>query len=82
MKNQLKLKKIKLEEEEVDVDDSGKDWVHSLSLSNKETILDFRGWICSDIMNQSLQIIADQFPHINGLQMTNLAPIFDSKSDS
>ena len=33
-------------------------------------------------MNQSLQIIADQFPHINGLQMTNLAPIFDTKSDS
>ena len=80
MKNQLKLKKIKLEVEEVD--DSGKDWVHSLKLSHKETILDPKGWICSDVMNQSLQIIADQFPHINGLQMTNLAPIFDSKSDS
>ena len=67
---------------EVDVDDSGKDWVHSLKLSHKETILDPRGWICSDIMNHSLQIIADQFHHINGLQMTNFAPIFDTKSDS
>ena len=33
-------------------------------------------------MNQSLQIIADHFPHINGLQMTILAPIFYTKSDS
>ena len=66
---------------EVDVDDSGKDWVHSLKLSHKETILDPRGWICSDVMNQFLQI-ADQFPHINGLQMTKLVPIFDTKSYS
>ena len=50
----IKVKKIKLEEEEVDVDDSGKDWVHSLKLSHKETILHPKGWICSDVMNQSL----------------------------
>ena len=53
-----------------------------LNYPTRKTILDPKGWICSDVMNQSLQIIADKFPHINGLQMTNLAPIFDTKSDS
>ena len=48
----IQVEKIKLEVEEVDVEDSGKDWVHSLKLSHKETILDPRGWICSDVVNQ------------------------------
>ncbi|PJE77789.1 hypothetical protein CI610_03284 [invertebrate metagenome] len=44
---------------------------HKLKISNKE-------WICSDIINEVQSIMSKQFPGLNGFQLTNLAPVYDS----
>ena len=59
-----------------------KKWIAGLNLTHKSTILDPRGWLCSDIINKSMEIISKQFTNINGFQMTNLAPVFDEDSNS
>ena len=77
------LKKIKLEfKEGSDKGIQDEKWVSGLTVSHKKNILDPKGWLCSDIVNYSLDIIKKQFEHIHGLQLTNLAPIFDVQTKS
>lgn len=79
----IPVKKIKLEcKEGSDKGIQDEKWVSGLKVSHKENILDPKGWLCSDIVNYSLDIIKKQFEHIHGLQLTNLAPIFDVQTKS
>ncbi|CAG2248169.1 unnamed protein product [Mytilus edulis] len=49
-------------------------WVASLNTEHK-LMLENNSWLCSEIINVSMNIIAKQFPLISGLQPT--APLFD-----
>ena len=49
-------------------------WVGLCKQSDKQSILDHK-YLCSDIMNTVQNLLQSQFPDINGLQETNLAPV-------
>ncbi|VDI62982.1 Hypothetical predicted protein [Mytilus galloprovincialis] len=51
-------------------------WVASLNREHK-LMLKNNSWLCSEIINVSMNIIAKQFPLLSGLQPTGLAPLFD-----
>lgn len=79
----IPVKKIKLEcKEGSDKVIQDEKLVSGLKVSHKKNILDPKGWLCSDIVNYSLDIIKKQFENIHGLQLTNLAPLFDEQTKS
>ena len=53
-------------------------WVAGLNCEYK-LMLENNAWLCSEIINTCMKIIAKQFPHtpISGFQPTGLVPYFD-----
>ncbi|CAC5387653.1 unnamed protein product [Mytilus coruscus] len=51
-------------------------WISSLNSEHK-LMLENNSWLCSEIVNVSINMIAKQFPHISGFQPTGLSPIYD-----
>ena len=58
------------------------EWISGLKFSHRSDILNPRGWLCSDVMNKSMDIISKQFKNINGFQLSNLAPEYDKETNS
>ncbi|CAC5399208.1 unnamed protein product [Mytilus coruscus] len=51
-------------------------WVATLNTEHK-LMLENNSWLCSEIINVCMNILAKQFPIISGFQSTGLAPLFD-----
>ncbi|CAG2216428.1 unnamed protein product [Mytilus edulis] len=51
-------------------------WISSLNSEHK-LMLENNSWLCSEIVNVSINVIAKQFPYISGFQPTGLSPIYD-----
>ncbi|CAC5410416.1 unnamed protein product [Mytilus coruscus] len=51
-------------------------WVSILNSEHK-LMLENNSWLCSEIVNVSIDMIAKQFPNISGFQRTGLSKIYD-----